>query len=91
MLFNLEHLTSRENVDGTVRYYFRRRGQPLTRIHGEPMSHHFMNQYRACLRWVAPDDANSEETVGTNSTTIARRTALVCRHIAGTCSPGGLK
>lgn len=53
MLFNLEFLVSRTTRDGTIRYYFRRRGQPLTRIHGEPLSDHFMNQYRACLGWVA--------------------------------------
>ncbi len=61
MLINLEHLTVRKNSDGTLRYYFRRRGQPLKRIHGEPLSDHFMDQYRACLEWVAPD-ANSENS-----------------------------
>lgn len=64
MLFNLEHLTVRKNSDGTLRYYFRRRGQPLKRIYGEPMSEHFMTQYSACLGWVAPDDASSEEPKG---------------------------
>ncbi|MER9134758.1 hypothetical protein NKI20_00360 [Mesorhizobium sp. M0830] len=62
MLFNLEHLIVRQNSDGTLRYYFRRRGQPLQRIHGEPMSENFMTQYRACMGCVAPDDANSEDS-----------------------------
>ncbi|TIQ33114.1 MAG: hypothetical protein E5X48_25240 [Mesorhizobium sp.] len=59
MLVNLEYLIVRKNSDGTLRYYFRRRGQPLKRIYGEPLSDHFLNQYRACMASVAPDDANS--------------------------------
>jgi len=62
VLFNLEHLTDRDNADGTKRYYFRRRGQPLTRLHGEPLSLDFMKAYDACLNWVAPQAA---EKVGT--------------------------
>ncbi|PBB32063.1 hypothetical protein [Mesorhizobium sp. WSM3868] len=61
MPIKLEYLVTRPNKDGTLRYYFKRRGQPVTRIHGEPMSEHFMIQYRARLEWVAPDGANSEE------------------------------
>ncbi|PBB39946.1 hypothetical protein CK222_30770 [Mesorhizobium sp. WSM3866] len=64
MLFKLEYVVTRPNKDGTLRYYFKRRGQPVTRIHGEPMSEHFMTQYRAYLAWVAPDHANSEEPQG---------------------------
>ncbi|PBB39949.1 hypothetical protein CK222_30785 [Mesorhizobium sp. WSM3866] len=64
MLFNLEHLTERTNADGSKRYYFRRRNQPLRRLHGELFSEEFMKQYRACLEWAAPDDPNSEEPKG---------------------------
>lgn len=61
MLFKLEYVVSRPYKDGTLRYYFKRRGQPVTRIHGEPMSEHFLKQRRACMEWVAPDDAKSED------------------------------
>lgn len=60
VLFNLEHLTDRNNSDGTKRYYFRRRGQPLTRLHGEPLSLEFMRAYDACLNWTAPAAENTQ-------------------------------
>lgn len=62
VLFNLEHLTDRDNSDGTKRYYFRRRGQPLTRLHGEPLSLEFMAAYRQCMEWTAPHAAATEGT-----------------------------
>lgn len=62
VLFNLEHLTVRNNSDGTKRYYFRRRGQPLTRLPGEPLSVEFMTAYRKCLDWTAPHAAKTEGT-----------------------------
>src|SRR5690554_1122623 len=51
MLFELEHLTARTNRDGTKRYYFRRRGQPLCRLPGDPLSEEFMEKYRECEQW----------------------------------------
>lgn len=54
MLFDLKHITVRENRDGTERYYFFRRGQPLTRLPGEPFSGEFMAEYNKCLDWVSP-------------------------------------
>lgn len=62
MLFNLEHLTVRTNGDGTQRYYFRRRGQPLCRMPGAPMSEEFMAKYRECEAWVAPHAEAAEGT-----------------------------
>lgn len=62
MLFNLEHLTVRTNRDGTQRYYFRRRGQPLCRLPGEPLSDDFMAKYRECEAWVAPHAGSNEGT-----------------------------
>jgi integrase len=62
MLFNLEHLTVRTNGDGTQRYYFRRRGQPLCRMPGAPMSEEFMAKYRECEAWVAPHAGANEGT-----------------------------
>jgi len=50
----LHHVTERENRDGTKRFYFFRRGQPLTRLKGEFLSDEFMAEYRRCLEWVAP-------------------------------------
>jgi hypothetical protein len=62
VLFNLEHLTVRDNADETKRYYFRRRGQPLTRLPGEPLSEPFMKAYRACLEWTTPAASATEGT-----------------------------
>jgi integrase len=62
VLFNLEHLTDRDNGDGTKRYYFRRRGQPLARLPGEPLSLEFMTAYRKCMDWTAPHAVATEGT-----------------------------
>lgn len=62
MLFNLEHITVRENRDGTHRHYFRRRGQPLCRLPGEPLSDEFMAKYRECDEWVSPHAEAAEGT-----------------------------
>lgn len=50
----LEHITVRKNKDGSERYYFRRRGQPIERLPDNPRSEEFMAMYRRCLEWVAP-------------------------------------
>ena len=62
MLFDLEHVTERINRDGTKRYYFRRRGQPLCRLPGEPLSDEFMARYRECEAWAAPHAGSEEGT-----------------------------
>lgn len=62
MLIEFKHVTVRENRDGTNRYYFRRRGQPITRLPGEPGSDEFMAVYRACDQWVAPLAISAEGT-----------------------------
>jgi integrase len=54
MEMTLQHVTVRDNKDGTKRYYFRRRGQPFTALPGEPKSPEFMAAYQRCLNWVAP-------------------------------------
>lgn len=54
MLLALEHVTTRKNKDGSLRYYFRRRGQPITRLPGDPKSEDFMREYHRCLNWTAP-------------------------------------
>lgn len=60
MQFELEHITERTNADGSKRYYFRRRGQPVVRLTGEPLSDEFMATYRKCLEWRAPAAAQTE-------------------------------
>jgi len=62
MEMTLEHVTARKNKDGTLRYYFRRRGQPITRLPGEPKSEEFMNVYWRCLNWTAPGAVAQEGT-----------------------------
>lgn len=54
MEINLPHVTPRENRDGSIRYYFFRRGQPLTRLPGQPNTEEFAAEYQRCLNWVAP-------------------------------------
>lgn len=54
MDITLQHVTVRENKDGTFRYYFFRRGQPLTRLPGEPGSVEFAAEYGRCKNWVTP-------------------------------------
>lgn len=58
--FILLHVTARFNRDGSKRYYFFRRGQPLARLPGEPQSPEFMAEYQRCLNWVAPHAATYE-------------------------------
>lgn len=60
MFFEFEHITERTNSDGTKRYYFRRRGQPIERLPGEPLSDEFMAAYRKCKEWRAPAAASVE-------------------------------
>lgn len=54
MEITLPHVTWRTNRDGSKRYYFFRRGQPLTRLPGLPDSPEFMAEYQRCKNWVAP-------------------------------------
>ena len=60
MKIDLPHVTPRENKDGTFRYYFRRRGQPLKRIFGDPSSPEFMRAYQAQLNFVGEHIQASE-------------------------------
>ena len=62
MDLKLEHVTVRLNRDGTERIYFRRRGQPLTRLPDDPRTEEFMAAYRRCLEWVAPAAGAAEGT-----------------------------
>lgn len=64
MLLKLDHITTRTNKDGTVRYYFRRRGQPLFRLPDNPKSSEFMVEYNRQLDWVAPAVHASEGSFG---------------------------
>lgn len=64
MLIDFKHVTRRDNGDGTSRYYFRRRGQPIARLPGEPGSDEFMAAYNSCLAWVAPEAKEREGTFG---------------------------
>lgn len=54
----LQHVTWRNNRDGSKRYYFFRRGQPLTRLPGEPQSPEFMAEYQRCLHPESPSIAD---------------------------------
>ena len=54
MKLKLQHVTPRKNRDGTTRYYFRRRGQPVERLPDDITSPEFMERYRKCLNWIAP-------------------------------------
>ena len=60
MLFEFQHVTVRENKDGTLRYYFRRRGQPVRRLPGEPGSEEFAQAYQRELNR-APESPKTPE------------------------------
>lgn len=49
MKLNLEHVTSRVRKDGTMRYYYRRRGCPVIRLPDDYKSPEFMAAYQECL------------------------------------------
>ena len=46
MRLRLQHVTVRRNKDGTTRYYFRRRGQPIAPLPDDPLSPEFMAAYQ---------------------------------------------
>lgn len=58
MEITIPHVTARSNRDGSFRYYFFRRGQPLTRLPGEPNTPAFSAKYEECKNWVAPHIAS---------------------------------
>lgn len=64
MLLKLDHITTRQNKSGAVRYYFRRRGQPLVRLPDDPKSPEFMAEYNRQLDWVAPAVHAAEGSFG---------------------------
>ena len=49
MKLKLEHVTQRRRKNGTMRYYFRRRGCPITRLPDDYKSPEFMAAYQDCL------------------------------------------
>lgn len=51
MRIDLPHVTARSNADGKVRYYFRRRGQPIARLPDNPLLPEFMEAYARHLDW----------------------------------------
>lgn len=51
----LQYVTVRSNADGSKRYYFRRRGQPLAKLPDDPLSPEFMTEYGKMLDWHAPE------------------------------------
>lgn len=61
MDIKFEFVTSRMNRDGTVRYYFRRRGQPLARL-PDPKCEEFPAEYRRLLEWGSISVSASEGT-----------------------------
>lgn len=60
MDINIPHLTTRKNKDGSLRYYFFRRGQPIKRLPGVPNTVEFSQAYDRCLNWVSPAAAAYE-------------------------------
>lgn len=54
MKLKLQHVTVRKNRDGSLRYYFLRRGQPLQRLPDDPLSPEFMADYKKHLESLSP-------------------------------------
>lgn len=55
MEIDLPYVTARANKDGSTRFYFRRRGQPVARLPSDPASVEFAEAYQRLLNWVAPE------------------------------------
>jgi integrase len=51
MRIRFKHVTVRRNRNGTIRYYFQRRGQPLVALPSDPQSVEFAEAYRRCMEW----------------------------------------
>ena len=60
MKFDLPHVTVRKNSDGSLRYYFRRRGQPIHRLPDDPASEEFMRVYRSQMNFNGDHVVESE-------------------------------
>lgn len=54
MRIRLKHVTVRRNRDGSLRYYFRRRGQALAPLPNDPTTPDFMAAYQALLAPAPP-------------------------------------
>lgn len=54
MRIRLQHVTVRRNKDGKLRYYFRRRGQPLAPLPDNPTTPEFMEAYQRLLSPAPP-------------------------------------
>lgn len=62
MKLKIPYLTVRRNKDGTVRYYFRRRGQPLAPLPDDPMSEEFAREYKRQKEWAVQKVSGAEGT-----------------------------
>lgn len=82
MEITIPHVTARNNRDGTKRYYFFRRGQPLTRLPGEPNTTEFTAKYEECKNWVAPHVANYEGSFEWKCSQYMESTAFTSKALA---------
>jgi integrase len=65
MKLDFPHVTHRVNADGTVRYYFRRRGVPITRLPDDPHSEEFAEAYKRMCAMRVSDIAGKPRHYGT--------------------------
>lgn len=64
MKLKFQHLTVRRNKDRSLRYYFRRRGQPLAALPNDPQTEEFIAEYNRLKNWTAPASASEEGSFG---------------------------
>lgn len=64
MKIDYPYVTDRKNKDGTVRYYFRRRGEPLATLPGRPGSDEFEAEYERLKARKPVTPENGEGTFG---------------------------
>lgn len=102
MHFDLQHVTVRENKDGTLRYYFRRRGQPVVRLLGEPHTPEFMEAYQRELNhapasvhalegsfaWAADQYMDSTAFAGLSAATQTARRRIILTIMREPIAPG---
>lgn len=91
MKLKLEHVTPRKRKDGSIRYYFRRRGCPVTRLPDDYKSPEFMAAYQDCLNarphsihrekgtfaWLCDEYMNSSNFKGLSEATKTARKRII--------------
>lgn len=100
MKINLPYVTTRQNADGSLRYYYDRRGYPLVRLTGDPLSAEFMAAYEAAptqqpvahgkrgsFGWMCDTYLDSPDFKNLKPATISARRRIIATMLAERINP----